>query len=140
MKYVHFILPMICVLGFSSFAYAQDVRSEPGAFLTDRNVCFEVENTAPYTVFGNVATAKITDPETGQIITHTATFRLAPGEKEPMCSNGPFFEGQKLRFTLRTLVPVFECKTAVYPGSSIIIRGERGSKDYEGTKTWIDCN
>ena len=147
MRYFLFLYCM-CVGLFSGYpVYAQDMsaqalesmdqQTEP--YLVDQQICFKVRNTAPYGVYGDVATARMPRPEDGQEVTHTATFRLKEGEETPMCTTGPFFPGQKLRITLRTLVPIFECKTTIIPNGTILIRGQRGESDYEGTKTWVEC-
>ena len=147
MRYFFFLCCMC--LGFVGFSQvlAQEIspqaldnmdrQTEP--YLVKEQICFKLRNTAPYGVIGDVATARMPRPEDGQEVTHTANFRLKEGEEIPMCTTGPFFPGQKLRITLRTLVPIFECKTTIIPNGTILIRGQRGESEYEGTKTWIEC-
>jgi hypothetical protein len=100
-------------------------------------ICFTLMNDAPYSVYGEVKTDK-DKAEDGTPITHTATFRLQEGETEPVCTTGPFFEGNRIRITLRTLFPIFECKTMIYQGAEIRIQG-RHKKEGIGTETWVEC-
>lgn len=109
----------------------------------DQPICFKLVNNAPYGVYGDVKTAPDTykgeQPNiTSRKISHTATFRLKEGENMPVCTTGPLFAGNKVLITLRTLVPIFECKSAIYHGAEIKIQGSR-KKDGFGTETWVEC-
>ncbi len=110
-------------------ASAQEYLEQP--------ICFTVKNNAPYSVYGDVATAP-DKAEDGSQITHEATFSLKEGESVPMCTKGPVFPGNKVRVTLRTLIPVFECLSTIYPGATIKIQGMRDEENYR-TKTWAEC-
>ncbi len=101
--------------------------------VTTEPICFNVVNMAPYTVVGEFATNYYTTPE-GVQATHTANFRLNSHEKTNFCSAGPFFAGRQLDFTIRTLIPLFYCRTGI--GGDIVIHGEQHDG---GTKTWADC-
>ncbi|MEM6780862.1 MAG: hypothetical protein AAF569_03265 [Pseudomonadota bacterium] len=112
---------------------AQDILDAP--------ICTQIVNEADYTVRGSIATARstYTDPNDstrdGTQARHSANFMLKPGERWDVCSSGPFYEGQRLELTLRTLIPVFECQTALI--APIVIRSHR---DENGTlKTWAEC-
>jgi hypothetical protein len=130
-RFLIFLLPTVF------FIYPAHAQPVGDSYISNSPVCFKVKNTAPYTVFGEVSTAGFIR-EDGQQITHEATFRLKENEETPMCSTGPFFEGGKLRLTLRTLVPLFECKTVIYEGMELIIRGKLGDGT-TSTKTWAEC-
>lgn len=119
---------------------AQEITQEP--------ICFMVKNTAPYKVYGSFVTDYYTRPD-GVRARHTSNFRLdAAGEIDPkegyptdraeFCSYGPFYEGRKLELVIRTLVPIFSCKTAVELGE-IVIKGMRKEPPESGTKTWAEC-
>lgn len=133
------LLTGLFLLIFSLPAQAQEIVSEP--------ICFTVRNEAPYKVYGSFVTDYYTDPANGSQARHRSNFRLEEaGAKDPdkgypvdqaeFCSYGPFFPGRQLELVLRTLVPVFSCKTSVELGE-IVIKGER--KPEGGTKTWAVC-
>lgn len=125
------------LLLFASPAFALDVTETP--------ICFTIKNEAPYKVYGDVA-SNYQENDEGLKVRHTASFRLEklgitdddgnPLDETEFCSQGPFFPGRQLELTLRTLIPVFSCKTNIEVGE-IIIKGkiqENGS-----TKTWAVC-
>tara|TARA_B100001989_G_C24542425_1_gene468463 strand:- start:1588 stop:2004 length:417 start_codon:yes stop_codon:yes gene_type:complete len=118
---------------------AQEITSEP--------ICFVVRNTAEFKVYGSFITDYYTR-EDGIRARHTSNFRLEPkGTKHEekgypldvaeFCSYGPFFPGRKLDMVLRTLVPIFECRTSVELGE-IVIKGRRKADD-SGVETWAEC-
>lgn len=98
-------------------------------------LCFRVINEAPYTLMGSLYTNFYTDKER-QKARHTSNFRLEPGQSQPYCSYGPFYEGQKLNLVLRSLVPLFSCKTALH--SDIYLRGK--VLENGGTQSWATCH
>ena len=121
-----------------SHAIALDISPTPE--------CFNVVNTAPYTVMGSVITDFFTNPD-GKKARHTSNFRLEkkgarhaeegyPVDRAEFCSTGPFLPGHKLRIVLRTLIPIFECETRIDQGD-IVITGHR--KPEGGTVTTATC-
>lgn len=133
---VRFIsLLFLCFLPFSAFS--QEYLEQP--------ICFTLVNQAPYTVIGEVSTDEDTykgDESTysdnGNKIHHTASFRMKEDEVFDICTTGPLYPGSKVRLTLRTLVPIFECLTTIYPGARIQIRGDYIEDEFR-TKTWAEC-
>ncbi len=130
------ILSLLLFVAFP--AKAQEIVDDP--------ICFTVKNEAPYKVYGNFVTDYYTTPE-GTRARHRSNFRLDeagavdpekgyPLDRAEFCSYGPFFPGYKLELVLRTLVPIFSCKTSVNMGE-IVIKGERLPEG--GTKTWAIC-
>lgn len=128
----------MCLTPFS--AKAQEITPDP--------ICFIVKNTAPYKVYGSFVTDYYT-MEDGSRRRHTSNFRLeAAGDTDPkegyptdraeFCSYGPFYPGRQLEMIIRTLVPIFSCKTSVELGD-IVIKGERKTGPQGGTKTWAEC-
>ena len=105
-------------------------------------ICFSVRSEAQHKVFGRIATEKYIRPD-GIKTRHRFNFRLDPAgsldengqptDRAEFCSYGPFFEGRKLDLTLRTLVPIFSCKTRIDQGE-IIITGERNAEGSLVTK------
>lgn len=96
--------------------------------------CFKVINKAPYTVLGTFVTDVYTDDK-GQQGRHRSNFRLDSDHASEFCTYGPYYEGGKLELVIRTLVPVFSCKTRV--DADIVIHGRR--KPEGGTDTWAVC-
>lgn len=106
----------------------------PEGDVVDQPICFNVINNAPYTVFGTFIT-NIYTAEDGTKARHRSNFRLEPNFKSEFCTYGPFYEGRKLELVLRTLIPVFSCKTGI--NGDIIIQGRK--KPEGGTDTWAVC-
>jgi hypothetical protein len=96
--------------------------------------CFNVHNRAPYTVYGTIMTNYFTN-EDGIKTRHRSNFRLEADNRAEFCTYGPFFEGEKLDLVLKTLFPIFECRTALT--EDIVIYGRRKSEG--GTETWAQC-
>ena len=117
---------------------AQEVLSSP--------ICVNIRNEAPYRVYGQVATDYYTTPD-GTKARHTGTFRLEKKDtydkkrdlltdRTQICSSGPFYPGRQLELTLRTLIPIFSCKTSIEYGEIVI----QGQIKKDGTsKTWVNC-
>ncbi len=130
------IIPLL--LFFSTSAIAQDITASP--------ICFTVRNEAPYRVYGDISTNYDTNAQ-GQKIRHNGSFRLEKAgttqakenyylDRSEFCSKGPFYQGRQLELTIRTLIPVFSCKTSIELGE-IIIKGK--INDDGTTKTWAVC-
>lgn len=133
MKAFWFIFVFSLILAGSAVtAQAQDdfVLGE----VLDQPQCFNVVNTAPYTVYGSINTNEYKTPD-DITARHRSNFRLKTQEQVEFCTSGPFYEGQKVDLTLRTLVPIFSCMTRIT--GDIVIKGVR--KDEGGTETWAEC-
>lgn len=144
-----FLLPafvLLCLAPQGALAQLPASPSSDGAGIVSEPVCFVLINQAPYKVYGNFGTDYYTDAE-GRKARHRSNFRLEEaGAKDPekgfpldqaeFCSYGPFYEGGKLDLVLRTLVPIFSCKTKLDQGP-IIITGVR--KPEGGTDTTAAC-
>lgn len=107
-----------------------DISAEP--------LCFQVRNEAEFTVIGTVSTDFYTRPD-GIRTRHRSNFRFSPAgsidettgepsDRKTFCASGPFFPGRKMELKLKTLIPVFTCKTRVDQGE-IIITGRRRADD-----------
>ncbi|MFP4098876.1 MAG: hypothetical protein ACLFU1_08870 [Alphaproteobacteria bacterium] len=132
---------LAAIFFFPCTAFAQEITAEP--------ICFNIRNEADHTIYGSVGTAYTTNEE-GTKIHYNGTFRLEPkGTIDPetgyakdfseFCSNGPFYPRRKLEITLRTLIPVFSCKTNIEMGD-IIVHSKKIMRDgMETRKIWATC-
>ncbi|MBI1259480.1 MAG: hypothetical protein GC204_18585 [Chloroflexi bacterium] len=96
--------------------------------------CFKIINKAPYTVYGSINTNFYVRAD-GIKTRHKSNFRLENMQEADFCTYGPFYEGHKIELVLRTLVPIFTCKTAI--NGDIVIYGRRKSDG--GTDTFAAC-
>jgi hypothetical protein len=115
-------------------AASADLSAMPEGEILDQPICFNIINKAPYSVFGSFNTSTYTTDD-GIKARHHSNFHLNEKQQAEFCTYGPFYEGRKLELVLRTLVPVFSCKTAVT--GDIVIQGRR--KPEGGTDTWAVC-
>lgn len=133
---------------FWLFAPSLAVAQNEDLDIVDEPICFAIVNNADYTVLGNLLTDFYTRPD-GIRARHRSNFRLhakgsvsehtgEPSDRAEFCSYGPFLPNRMLTLTLRSLVPVFECKTRVDTGQLIMINGKRRADD-TGVHTWADC-
>ena len=97
-------------------------------------VCFKIGSDAPYTVYGTVVTNYYMDSR-GIKARHRSNFHLKQNEETEFCTYGPFYEGQTLDLVLRTLIPVFTCRTKI--DEKIMIHGALNADGT--TKSWADC-
>lgn len=135
MRWGFFVFLMIAVFGPGVFA--QEILAEP--------ICFVVKNEANYMIYGSFQTDFFTRSD-GTKGRHRSNFRLEksgtvhadgyPLDAAEFCSSGPFLPGGKLTLTLRTLVPVFECRTRIDQGPIVI---KSAVKPGGGTKMYAEC-
>lgn len=134
--YGRFILGIVTIIslfpvGISS-AYAQNKIGE----IVKDPICFRVVNTADHKMYGSFVTAYYQKPD-GSLERHQSNFRLEekgakdkdgyPADMAEFCSYGPFYDGRELELVLRSLVPVFSCKTHIENGD-IILKSHRDEK------------
>lgn len=104
--------------------------------ISEEELCSTIINEAPYTVLGTIASDYFVRPQDGIKSRHRANFRIETGGSWHFCSTGPFYEGYKMDLVIKTLFPVFSCKTAVGAGD-IIIKGDFLPEG--GADTWAEC-
>lgn len=103
--------------------------------ITPEPICFTIRNTADFRVLGNVSTDYFMRPD-GIRARHSSNFRLQsagsvdsrtgkPDDRMTACSSGPFLPGRKLDFQLKTIIPVFSCRTRVDQGEIIVVGNRR---------------
>ena|SRR5688572_12398879 len=114
------------LLGLLSLpALAQDAAplalpgSADGKGVSPTQICGALVNQTEYRIYGTIAT-DVAGQKDGFDVRHNDTLRLEKGERIEFCSTGPFYEGQRLALTLKTLFPVFECKTKIDQGDIVI--------------------
>lgn len=88
--------------------------------------CAIIENTTEFTIFGSIRSEYGTT-SSGEKRRHEANFRLAPDKKQEVCVTGPFFPGYQVELSLKTLIPIFSCKTRLK--GTIEIRSEKRDDD-----------
>lgn len=138
------VLIALFVTGFGLPASAQELAREPD--IVKDPICFLVRNSADFTMYGNFGTDYYTDPA-GTLARHRSNFRLEaagsineegyPTDRAEFCSYGPFYPGRKLNLQIRTLFPVFSCKTRIDQGE-IVLRAKRKPSD-NGYDYYADC-
>ena len=114
--------------------------------IVEEPICFTLRNEADYGVAGNLVTDKYMRPD-GVVTRHRSNFRFEPAgsldedgnpsDRADFCSYGPFMPDRQLELTLRSLFPIFSCKTRVDQGE-IVIKGQRRDDD-SGMQTWAEC-
>lgn len=139
MKVYRFLPILVVVFAVSLFSLtphvlAQAYEGEAFGEVTQEQICFNVVNTAPYRVYGGIETNDLIRPD-GIKTKHREIFRLGPEEQVQFCTTGPFYDNREIRVILRSLVPMFECKTSVM--GDIVIQGVRLPEG--GTRSWIEC-
>ena len=70
----------------------------------------------------------------GELDRHEGLFDLQDGEHVVICSTGPFYPGYKVELTLKTIMPLFTCKTRL--SGEIVIRKKEQD---DITLLYADC-
>jgi hypothetical protein len=105
---------LFIILVFLSFpALAQPVAGEgKEGEIIGTPICTDLTNRSAQMIIGTITTASQTI-DTGDVVKHRSNFRLDAGAKQKICAAGPFFEGRRVMLVIRTLIPLFECKTTL---------------------------
>lgn len=131
----------LCINSAFSPVKAGEIVNEP--------LCFTLINSAEHKVYGSFRTDLYTRPD-GIQARHTSNFRLEPMDtlheeegypidRAEFCSYGPFYEGRKIELVLRTLVPIFSCKTNIESGPIIIKSLPKTDDAMGGYDVWAEC-
>lgn len=75
-------------------------------------ICTFLVNRSDQVIMGTVLTAPQT-LESGDNVRHRQNFKLAAGAKQQICAAGPFYAGRRLEVVIRTLIPLFTCRTTL---------------------------
>ena len=124
MKLGYFAILTVLFMCLSSNTYAQ-INDKPAGEIVSDPICFMLINRANHKINGTFRTDLYTR-EDGKQARHSSNFRFDatgskdeqgyPSDRAEFCSYGPFYEGRKLELTIKTLFPVFSCKTNVESG------------------------
>ena len=119
---------LIVLIFLTLVASAPSVQAQ---LLSPYPYCFTITNKANWTVYGDVESKPYTSPN-GTLTHHRSNFRLESGDKTRVCTSGPFYDGYRMRFVLRTLIPIFECYTLA--NRDVTITGRQISPTESETK------
>ena len=112
MKYI--LLFLLTCSTFSSVSSAGEV--------SPFKECATLRNAAGQEVMGVIRTEQFIYK--GKLDRHEGNFNLKDDETVEICSTGPFFPGYKVELTIRTIMPLFTCKTRL-SGEIVIRRKEQ---------------
>lgn len=105
-------LPVSAVMAQPALPARSPVGIGKEGEVLSKPICSWLNNRSKQTILGTMTTAPQTLPD-GSSARHRNNFRLSAGERRQFCAAGPFFEGQRVEITLRTLLPLFTCKTKI---------------------------
>jgi hypothetical protein len=126
---MRYFLILIALL-FSAPAFAQNAVPGQHGEITKQPICSKLTNRSTVNIQGSISLATQILPN-GDPQQFSDNFKLAPKEQREVCASGPFYEGRRIELTIRTLIPLFSCKTAL--GKEIFLdMGE----DADGTKRY----
>ncbi len=133
MKYA-LIPALLMVISLPALAQPQLPDSMGKAGETTPNpICSKLTNRSTVSIQGTLATMTRTLPN-GDLQQFSDNFKLLPNEQRDICAAGPFYEGRRIELTIRTLFPLFSCKTQL--GKEIFLDMEEdadGIKHYSAT-------
>ena len=101
---------------------------------TDTPLCLTLDNKTGDAVLGHIETAEYRDDH-GKQSWHRHNFRIPKEESQEVCSTGPFFDDQKLRVVVKTIMPLYTCLTSM--GGTVTITRE--PNQYGFKMLMMDC-
>ncbi len=114
-----FLFPALLILiALLSVAQAELISPRPH--------CASIRNDTGSYLFAAIRTDYGTTAS-GEKRRHESTFRLEAGEAKDACATGPFYPGYQVELVIKTMIPVFSCKTRLAGVISIT-----SSRDEEG--------
>ncbi len=115
MRFLGLVLMVVCL---SSVASAQLISPRPQ--------CATIRNETGDRVFASIRSA-YTANAAGEQKRHEGSFRLEKGEKTEVCSIGPFYPGYQVELVVKTMIPIFSCKTRL--SGTITLTSSRDKDD-----------
>ncbi len=100
-------------------------------------MCFKMVNKVPHAIVGHVKTDYFRAPD-GTWARHTSNFRMEVGESLETCTQGPFYEQNTLRITIKSLIPLMSCLYQVTEGGVLTFE-EKRLPDGETKRITADC-
>jgi hypothetical protein len=108
------LFPLLCLLlpvFWPSHAFAQiNLQEGKEGEVLSAPICGKLINRSDQTIMGTLMTAAQLAPS-GDMVKHRDNFTLEAGKEREFCAAGPFYEGRRVELTLRTVIPLFSCKT-----------------------------
>lgn len=98
-------------LALPAMAQFTALSGKEGEILS-KPICSALVNGSDVAIQGTLSTATQI-LKNGDPARHRDNFKLQPGERKEFCASGPFFEGRRLELVIRTMIPLFECKTKI---------------------------
>lgn len=95
-------LSALLFLASGAAAEAQSISPRPH--------CALIRNATGNTIFASVRTNFFTLPS-GAHKRHEGSFRLEKDKDTQVCSTGPFYPGDQVELVVKTMIPIFSCKT-----------------------------
>lgn len=80
--------------------------------ILDTPICSKLINRSDQAIMGTLLTAAQM-LESGDSVRHRDNFKLESGAEKDFCVAGPFYEGRRVEIVLRTVIPLFNCRTKV---------------------------
>ena len=90
------------------FFVTQANAAEP--LLSLRPHCATIKNDTGNSLFASIRTAYTPNAQ-GQDKRHEGSFRLEKDASTQVCSTGPFYPGYQVELVVKTMIPIFSCKT-----------------------------
>lgn len=117
----------IIAMAGQAFAQLRPINPSEGkeGEITRQPICSVLINRSDQTIIGTLSTAPQT-VASGDSIRHRDNFRLEAGERKEFCTTGPFYQGRRLEIVLRTLIPLFDCKTKIDHDIYLDVKEEAG--------------
>lgn len=110
MKRLLLIVLLACPTGSFAFPGAPAINEGREGEITQSPLCQKLINRSDQTIMGTIATAAQTLPS-GDSVRHRENFRLEAGQDRQFCTTGPFYAGRRVEIVIRTIIPLFDCKT-----------------------------
>lgn len=126
------ILTLLIFLFILSPVWAQIPSAQRDMEVTSSPLCTFLINRSDQTIMGTIMTMPQT-LDSGDSVRHRENFKLVAGARQQFCTTGPFFEGRRVELIIRTLIPLFDCKTKLDRDIYLDAKQEDGFKKLSAT-------
>ncbi len=106
-----FIFVLLTPLAAKAQPQVPTLSGQAGEILNSP-VCNFLHNRSDQVMMGTIYLKEQTAPS-GDSIRQSENFRLEPDQKRQICALGPFYEGRRIELVIRTLIPLFTCRTTL---------------------------